>query len=298
MDRPAIAIERFTKRFGSRVAVEDLSLEVPRGSIFGLLGRNGAGKSTTIKTLLNLLQPTSGRLSVLGLDSAADAVALRARVGYLPEQPGYYRWMTVEEALAFHAAFHSTWDPALAADLMARLELPPRSRLRDLSRGAQAKVGLVLALGSRPEVLVLDDPTSGLDAVVRRELLEAIIAGVHAEGGTVLLSTHMLHELERVADEVAVLHEGRLVARGTVESLKASTKRLHAVYPGPLPESFPIPGLLRVRRDPHQAVLTVNGFDGSLPERLRQAGAESVQVIDLSLEEIFVETVKGDRAHA
>src|SRR5262245_1285447 len=126
--QPAILIEKFTKRFGPRDAVHDLSLEVPAGSIFGLLGQNGAGKSTTIKTLLNLLQPTSGRLSVLGLDCAADSVAVRRRVGYLPETPCYYPWMTVGEIVAFNAAFYDTWDGALASSLLDRLELPRRRR--------------------------------------------------------------------------------------------------------------------------------------------------------------------------
>jgi ABC-2 type transport system ATP-binding protein len=298
MEAAAIRIEGFTKRFGARrLAVDDLTLEVPRGSIFGLLGQNGAGKTTTIRTLLNLLQPTSGRLAVLGLDSVADSVALRRRVGYLPEEPAYYGWMTADEILRFNAAFFPTWDAALAAALVKRLDLPRNRRLRDLSRGMQAKVGLVMALAPRPEVLILDDPTSGLDAVVRREFLEAMIANVQSEGGTVFFSTHMLHEMERVADEVAILHDGRLRLRGSLEAVKARVKRLRAVYDRHVPESFPVAGLLRAERNGHQALLTVDGYEAGLAEALLAAGAASVQVIDLSLEEIFVEIVKGGAVH-
>src|SRR6266850_2533883 len=279
------------------VAVDNLSFEVPRGSIFGLLGQNGAGKSTTIRTLLNLLQPTSGRLSVLGLDSVTGSLALRRRVGYLPEDPTYYPWMTVEEIVRFNSAFYPTWDSSLVDSLVKQLGLPRGRRLKALSRGMQAKVGLVLALGSRPEVLILDDPTSGLDPVVRREFLEAMIANTQSEGGTVLFSTHLLHEMERVADEVAILHEGKLRMRASLERVKSDTKKLRAIYPEKIPESFPIDGLLRVERNHHQALLTVARFDGSMPDKLRGAGAESVEVIDLSLEEIFVETVKGGTAH-
>jgi ABC-2 type transport system ATP-binding protein len=160
----------------------------------------------------------------------------------------------------------------------------------------QAKVGLVMALAPRPEVLILDDPTSGLDPVVRREFLEAMIANVQAEGGTVFFSTHLLHEMERVADEVAILHEGRLQVRASLEQLKANTRKLRAVYAERVPDSFPIPNLLRVERNSHQVLLTVNAFDPAMPSALRDAGAESVEVIDLSLEEIFVETVKGARS--
>ena len=293
METAAIVIEGFTKRYGARDAVHDLSLQVPAGCIFGLLGRNGAGKSTTIKSLLNLVRPTAGRLRVLGLDSAADSVAIRGRVGYLPEEPCYYPWMTVSEIVAFNAAFYDTWDASLAASLLERLELPRERRLKELSRGTQAKVGLAMALAPRPELLILDDPTSGLDPVVRREFLEAVIANVQAEGGTVFFSTHLLHEMERVADEVAILHEGRLLVRASLETLKKSTRQIRVVYPETVPQTFPLPGLLRVDRNSHQAVLTVSAFDESMPATLRGHGAESVEVIDLSLEEIFVETVKG-----
>ena len=293
MEAPAIVIERFTKRFGSRTAVADLSLEVPRGAVLGLLGQNGAGKSTTIKTLLNLYRPTSGRLEVLGLDSVRQSIDLRRRVGYLPEEPSYYKWMTVDEAVRFNAAFFPKWDKALADELLKKLELPRTRRLRELSRGMQAKVGLVIALAPRPEVLILDDPTSGLDPVVRREFLEAMIANVQAEGGTVLFSTHLLHEMERVADEVAILHQGRLLLRDSLDSLKAATKKLRVVYPDRVPERIEIPGLLRVVRNTHQALITVGGYDAGVAERLRAAGAESVEALDLSLEEIFVEAVQG-----
>lgn len=298
MEPNAIVIDGFTKTYGSRAAVKDLNIEVPKGSIFGLLGQNGAGKSTTIKTLLNLLQPTAGRLSVLGLDSIGDSVALRRRVGYLPEEPTYYRWMKVEEIVRFSASFYPTWDAALADSLLKQLDLPRDRKMRELSRGMQAKVGLVMALGSRPEVLVLDDPTSGLDAIVRHEFLEAMIGNVQAEGGTVFFSSHLLHEMERIADEVAILHQGRLIVRDSLEHLKRRTKKLRAVYPDAVPESFELDGLVRVARDTHQVLLTVQAFESAMPERLRQAGAETVEVIDLSLEEIFVDAIKGGASHA
>jgi ABC-2 type transport system ATP-binding protein len=297
MSTPAIVIEGFTKRFGKHAAVDDLSLEVPRGSIFGLLGQNGAGKTTTIRTLLNLLQPTDGRLSILGHDSVSDSLALRRSVGYLPEEPTYYPWMTVDEVVGFNAAFYPSWDGELAGSLLKRLELPRDRRLRNLSRGMQAKAGLVMALATRPEVLILDDPTSGLDPVVRHEFLEAMIANVQAEGGTVFFSTHLLHEMERVADQVAILHHGRLQVRASLEDLKSQVKQLRAVYPHAVPDSFPVSRLLRVRRNSHQATLTVTGYRPEMTELLRGSGAESVEVIDLSLEEIFIETVKGGVAN-
>ena len=296
-ESPAIHIDRFTKSYGSRDAVHDLSLSVPRGSIFGLLGQNGAGKTTTIKTLINLIQPTSGRLTVLGHDSVAATIDARRRIGYLPEEPAYYPWMTVDQIIDFNASFYPGWDTALAARLLGELELPGDRRLKALSRGMQAKVGLVMALAPHPELLILDDPTSGLDPVVRREFLEAVIANVQAEGGTVFFSTHLLHEMERVADEVAILHKGRLRLRSSLDDLKAGWKKLRVVYPQTIPAGFPLPALVRAERNSHQALLTVEAFDTAMPGTLMSAGAESVEVIDLSLEEIFVETVKGGTAN-
>lgn len=293
----AITIEHFTRRFGRSVAVDDVSLNVPRGSIFGLLGRNGAGKSTTIRTLMNLLPPTSGRLTVLGLDASTDALRIRQRVGYVPEEPKYYEWMTVEEILAFNAAFHESWDAHHAASLLKRLEVPCGRRLRELSLGTRAKVGLTMALGARPEILIMDDPTSGLDAVVRQEFLETIIAEVQGEGGTVFFSSHLIHEMERVADEVAIMDRGRVVACAPLERLKTQTRKFRAVYPEAPPDRFAMPGLIRVERAPHQAVLTVSECGPATVQQVRDTGAETVEVLDLSLEEIFIETVKGGGCH-
>ncbi len=295
MSASAISIRHFTKRYRKVTAVDDLTIDVPEGSIFGLLGQNGAGKTTTIRTMLNLLQPTSGTIEVLGLDSVRDSLEIRKRIGYLPEEPTYYQWMTVDEIIGFNAAFYPTWDQDLSNRLLDDLGLPRDRKLGSLSRGMQAKVGLVMALGQRPELLILDDPTAGLDPVVRQEFLEAMIANVQAEGGTVFFSTHLLHEMERVADELAMVHEGKLRLRGSLEEVKRDFKKLRVVYPSVVPEAFPFNGIIRVEANHHQALLTVAKYDPSMDDALMGNGAESVEPLDLSLEEIFVETVKGER---
>lgn len=294
MNEPAIHFEGFTKRYGRRVAVDALSLQVARGRVCGLLGQNGAGKTTTIRCMLDLLRPSAGSITVLGHDSVRDSVRLRSKVGYLPEDPTYYTWMKVAEIVAFNAGFFSSWDQALADTLIDRLELPRQRRMGELSRGMQAKVGLVMALAQRPELLLLDDPTSGLDPLARRDFLEAMIANVQAEGGTVFFSSHLIHELEQFADEVAILHHGRLRLRGSIEKLKSSRKRVRVVYPGPEPPGFVLPGVSVAEAHAHHAVLSVVDFDTAMPAALRAAGAESVEVIDLDLEEIFIDIVKGN----
>ena len=294
MSAAAIRIENFTKRYGKITAVDNLTLDVPKGSIFGFLGQNGAGKTTTIRTMLNLLQPTAGSIEILGRDSVRDSLDIRKRIGYLPEDPTYYAWMTVDEIVGFNAAFYPTWDDALAGKLLDDLDLPRDRKLGSLSRGMQAKVGLVMALGPRPELLLLDDPTSGLDPVVRHEFLEAMIANVQSEGGTVFFSTHLLHEMERVADEVAIVHEGKLRLRGSLESVKADFKKLRVIYPNVVPDVFPVEGIVRAESHHHQALLTVRKYDPAMDVALMGSGAEAVEVLDLSLEEIFVEMVKGE----
>ena len=290
---PAIAIDRFTKRFGRDYAVRDLSLEVAPGTIVGLLGLHGAGKSTTLRALLNLVAPTSGTLRVLGLDSVRDSFEIRRRVGFVSERSCLYPWMTVREAVWFVSRMYDTWDEALASSMIARLELPFDRRLCDLSRGMRATVDLVLALAPRPEILVLDDPTAGLDPLVRRDFLETVIANLQSEGGTVFYSTHLLQELESVADEVAILDHGQLMLRGTIAELKSRTKKLRVVYPDTVPERFGVEALLHAERGAHHAMLTVSSFDPGIEKQLLEAGAESVEVIDLSLDEIFVQIVTG-----
>ncbi|MFQ5719638.1 MAG: ABC transporter ATP-binding protein [Acidobacteriota bacterium] len=291
MTSPAITIDRFTHRYGRTVAVDHLDLEVPAGTVVGLVGQNGAGKTTTIHALLNLIQPTAGRLSVFGLDTVADARRVREQVGYVAETPDLYPWMRVDELLRFSSAFHSTWDPALAEELTRRLALPRTGRIGQLSRGTRTKVALVTALAHRPKLLLLDDPTSGLDPIVRRSFMEEILRTVQAEGGTILFSSHLLHEMERVADEVAVLHEGRLLCRSSLESLKAGVKQLRATFEDSPPPDLALPGLLRRQIRGRQAILTVREFTGAVAAELRRAGPKSIEVLHLPLEEIFVEIV-------
>ncbi len=212
----AIRIENLTKRFRGQVAVDGLSLDVPEGSLFGLLGENGAGKTTTLQILLGLIAADGGKASVLGLDSSRSGLEIRRRVGYVPEQPALYDWMTVAEIGWFAAGFHPDARTGTAAyqtryvELTEGFGLPPKRKIKALSKGMRAKVSLALALASDPALLVLDEPTSGLDAMVRREFLESLV-DLASTGRTVLLSSHQIGEVERVASHIAMLHQGKLI---------------------------------------------------------------------------------------
>ena len=219
-----IDIRDLTKHYGGRPAVDRLRLEVPRGAIFALLGDNGAGKTTTIRMLTGLLPPDAGRALVLGHDCWNDAVELRHRVGYMPERPRFYDWMTVAELGWFTAGFHRPGFLPRFLERAAHFELEPKKRLSHLSKGQYAKVGLSLALAHNPEVLILDEPTSGLDLLVRREFL-ANMVGLAAEGRTILISSHQIAEIERVASHVAFLAQGRLLLTSTLDDLRRRVVR-------------------------------------------------------------------------
>lgn len=293
-----IRIEGLVKRYKKKLAVDGLKLDVPRGSVFGLLGENGAGKSTTIKSILGLIRPDAGQVLTLGIDPSREGQEVRRRVGYVPEVPNLYDWMTVAEIGWFAAGFHprtpSGWEQYQRhfIGLIEGFGLPPKAKIKALSKGMRAKVGLALALASEPELLVLDEPTSGLDVLVRREFLESMV-DIAGEGRTVLLSSHQIGEVERVASHVALLHEGKLVLAEPLDELKArtfvATFRLDGPEPMPGPPMGSRLDLIDVADAPRQARWLVHAADRSeLEAATSWPGVLGVEVETPSLEEIYI----------
>ena len=206
-----IQIAGVTRGFGSKLALDQVSLTIPPGVVFGLVGENGAGKTTLIKHLLGLLKAQSGSVRVFGVDPVADPVGALSRIGYLSEQRDLPPWMRVDELLRYTQAFYPSSDAAYAEQLRQQFGLDDEAQIKNLSRGKCAKAGLLLALAHRPKLLLLDEPSSGLDPLVRRDILEAIIRTVADEGRTVLFSSHLLDEIERVSDCVGMMVGGRIV---------------------------------------------------------------------------------------
>jgi ABC-2 type transport system ATP-binding protein len=291
----AIRVEGLTKRYRGRAAVDGLRFDVPAGSLFGLLGENGAGKSTTIKATLGLIAPDGGRVETLGLDPSKQGLEVRRRVGYVPEVPGLYDWMTVAEIGWFAAGFRaggpggSEGFQRRYSGLVGGFDLPPKRRIKDLSKGMRAKVVLALALAPEPELLVLDEPTSGLDAMVRREFLESMV-DLAGEGRTVLLSSHQIGEVERVASHVALLHDGRLILAEPLDDLKSRTFSLTITLDGPDHPQAP-PGLVIVdaAQAPRQARWLVHAGDRATAEMVRaMPGVAGVEIDTPSLEDIYI----------
>lgn len=230
----AIEIQGVSKTFGPRRAVVDLSLSVPKGSIYALLGDNGAGKTTTIRMLAGLERADSGSLKVLNRECWAQAVALRHLVGYVPERPRFYDWMTVREIGWFTSGFHRKGYLDRYQAMVDQFGLDAYNRLRNLSKGQYAKVGLSLALAADPEVLILDEPTSGLDLLVRREFLTSMV-DMASEGRTILISSHQISEVERIASHVAFMAHGRLLLHGSLEEVRRRLVRVSLRHEGELP---------------------------------------------------------------
>ncbi|MGB7161113.1 MAG: ABC transporter ATP-binding protein [Tepidisphaeraceae bacterium] len=233
-DRSVVEIKGISRRFGAKLALDRVSLSIPTGCVLGLVGENGAGKTTMIKHVLGLLRAESGTVRVFGLDPAEQPVHVLAQIGYLSEEPDLPGWMRVRELLRYVQAFYPSWDEKYADSLREQFALDPNLRVRALSKGQRARVGLIAALAYRPALLVLDEPSSGLDPVVRRDILTAIIRTIADEGRTVLFSSHLLSEVERVSDRVAMLKAGRIVFSGDLAEVKQSYRRVTLRFDQPL----------------------------------------------------------------
>ncbi len=217
-----ITVSELTRRFGARTALASVTLSIPRGTVYGLVGANGAGKTTLIKHILGLLRAESGSVRVFGLDPVADPVGVLSRIGYLSEERDLHGWMRVDELMRYSRAFYPAWDEAYAEELRQTFALDATANVGNLSKGQKAQLGLLLALAYRPELLVLDEPSSGLDPVVRRDILEAIVRTIAHEGRTVLFSSHLLDEVERVADHVTMINAGKIVLSAPLNAIKES----------------------------------------------------------------------------
>lgn len=288
---PVVNVSRITRRFGDKTALDDVSLVVPRGGVFGLIGGNGAGKTTLIKHILGMLQPQSGTVRIFGLDPVANPVGTLGRIGYLSEERDLPNWMRVGELMRYTQAFFPNWDETYAEELRDSFDLDPRAKVQTLSRGQRARAGLLVALAHRPDLLVLDEPSSGLDPVVRRDILGAIIRTIADEGRTVLFSSHLLDEVERVADRVAIIHQGRIVLTSSMDEIKETHRRMTLRFGHTLDRAPALVGTLSCDGGGTEWTYICKGESDQLRRAADALGATVVEEAALSLDEIFVSRV-------
>jgi ABC-2 type transport system ATP-binding protein len=291
----AIVTERLTKNYGAKRVVDSLDLRVPEGSVYGLLGRNGAGKSTAIKMLMGMVRADSGRATLLGEDAATLSQETRSRIAYLAEGHPFYGWMTISEAVRFTKSFYPRWNDVLVDQILDHFELSRRQKFRRLSRGQQAQVSLALAVAPDPELLVLDDPTLGLDTVVRRDFLESLIQIIQRQGRTILFSSHILGDVERVADRIGVMVAGVLRADCRTETFRESIRKLVLEFAGHPPESPKIPRLVSWRQVGSNLEVVLVGYDDAQREAVEALRPLSVEMLELNLEDAFIEYTRGPR---
>ncbi len=290
-DDYAIVTESLTKRFGRKVALDGVDAHVPSGTVYGLLGPNGAGKTTFVRLLLNLLDPTRGRVCVLGHDAVRDSLAVRRRVGHVASLQPLWEWMTVREYNAFLAGCYPKWNQGAVSGVLSRVGLVEKDRLGDLSRGQRALAALAAAIGHEPDLLLLDEALTGLDPIARREVLRSVIEVMQAQGRTVLITGQDLADMERICDHVGLIVRGRLVWESSLDTLKQRVKRLRLEHPNEAPPDVP-EGAFAVAREGRTTSFTVRDFTPELPARFSGAGRQ-VQVLDLNLESIFVDLAQS-----
>jgi ABC-2 type transport system ATP-binding protein len=290
----AIETQNLSRRYGRVDAVRGLNLKVSHHYVTGFLGRNGAGKSTTIRMLLGMTRPSEGSGTVLGrsISNARENRQARRRIAYVGEDKELYGYMTVEQLIGFTASFYPDWRSETAKCLLRLYELPSDRRVRDLSKGMRAKLALLLALARRPELLILDEPSDGLDPVSIEHLLGTLGAAT-GEGTTVFFSSHQITEVERIADRVCVIDHGRLVAELSLDEMRQGYRRITMGFAAQPPEhGFDIQGVRQVQTNGRQMILLADQNADAIVERARSLEAVSVDVAPVSLLEVFLETVK------
>jgi len=288
MEQSVVDVKELSRWFGGKNALDRVSFRATAGQVYGLVGANGAGKTTLLKHLLGLLRATTGSVRVFGLDPVRDPVGVLSRVGYLSEERELPEWMRVDELMRYTQAYHPTWDASYAHELLETFALDPAKKIKDLSKGMRAQAGLIAAVAYRPELLILDEPSSGLDAVVRRDILDAIVRAVADDGRTVIFSSHLLDEVERMSDHVTMIQNGRVTLSGVLDDVRRDYQRSrvrfaeHFNQPPILDTALLLEGSGRTWSVIHSGSL--ENFRASVLAR----GGEVVESRDATLEEIFL----------
>jgi ABC-2 type transport system ATP-binding protein len=288
MGQPVIDVNDLSRTFGRKQALEGVSFQATAGLVYGLVGANGAGKTTLLKHLLGLLRAETGSVRVFGLDPVRDPVGVLSRVGYLSEERELPEWMRIDELMAYTQAFHRTWDASYARELLETFGLDPAKTIKELSKGMRAQAGLLVAVAHRPALLILDEPSSGLDAVVRRDILDAIVRTVADDGRTVIFSSHLLDEVERMSDHVTMMHHGRVTLSGALDDVRHGYQRSRVRFSEYFDRPPALDGALAMEGGGRTWSVVHSGSIERFHHAVLALGGQVVESRDATLEEIFL----------
>ena len=279
------------KRFGRKQVLSDFNMSLEEGKVYGLLGKNGEGKTTLIRMIMGIIPGDKGKILYKGKKIHFNNPFYKKEVGYIPEESIFFGWMTIKELMTFNSSFYPKWNAHKAKEFLVRLDLDGKCRIKNLSRGMKLKLGLIVALAAEPELLILDDPTSGMDVPTRHDFLKGIIREILDEGTSILFSSHLVHELEGIIDHLGILHEGKLILEDNFEQVKNSAKKIHLVFDGVVPDGIDIKGMLTKQIDGNKCDLGIFPWNEDVKKDLEALYPTKVNVESMTLEEIFIHFV-------
>jgi ABC-2 type transport system ATP-binding protein len=283
--------ESLYKKFGRKQVLKDFSMTLGEGKVYGLLGKNGEGKTTLIRIIMGVIPGDEGEIFFEDKLIAFNSPNYKEKVGYIPEESIFFGWMKIKQLLAFNSSFYPKWNATKAQEFLKRFELDENLRIKNLSRGMKLKMGLIIALASEPSLLILDDPTSGMDVPTRHDFLRNIIREILDQGTTILFSTHLVHELEGIIDHLGILHEGHLILDDAFEEVKSSTRKVHLVFDGSVPDRIDVKGVLTQQSDGNKFDLGIYPWSEEARKDLEALNPSRMDVESMTLEEIFVQFV-------
>jgi ABC-2 type transport system ATP-binding protein len=280
-----------SKSFGRKQVLKDFSMRLQEGQVYGLLGKNGEGKTTLIRMVMGVIPIDKGKILYKGNEIKFNHPHYKKEVGYIPEESIFFGRMTIQELMFFNSSFYPDWDENKVKELLKRFDLEGKLKIKNLSRGMKLKLGLVVALAAEPKLLILDDPTSGMDVPTRHDFLKGIIQEILDQGTTILFSSHLVHELEGIIDHLGILHNGRLILEENFEQVKNNTKKVHIMFDGSVPDGIDIEEILTKQTDGGKCDLAVYPWNDGVQDKLENLHPARMDVESMTLEEIFIHFV-------
>jgi len=286
-----LKIVDLTKRFGRKKVLENFNLTLEKGKVYGLLGINGEGKTTLIRMIMGVIPSDKGEIFYKDKKITLKDTLHKREIGYIPEESIFFSWMKIKELLDFNSSFYPAWDAEKADGYLERFSLDGKVKIKNLSRGMKLKLGLITALAAKPELLILDDPTSGMDVPTRQDFLKGIIREILDEGTTVLFSSHLVHELEGIIDHVGILHHGRLVIEEDFQEDKNYIKSARLTFDDAVPDKISVEGILKEQKNGNTYEVVIYPWKEETRKELEALSPAHLEVESLSLEEIFISFV-------